>query len=319
MLVRDSDHSPSADLVIGLINNMPPAAKRPTERQFAGLLTTASQTLNLRISWFVVERLASESDDVLAVVRDAQPDGLIVTGAEPKSAAMTDEPFWPGLAGLVDWACRHTISTVWSCLAAHAAVFRLDQISRKRLPHKLSGVFACTKAADHPLLAAAPSTWPVPHSRSNSLDEAELCSKGYTILSHAPRVGADSFAKQVGTSLFLLLQGHPEYGSDSLLSEYRRDVRRFLAGQREGYPDIPEGYFDPATTTALIRLRKRACRNRKLDLLASVDAAITVAPRQTWHPPAVCLYASWLSYLAEQKAQRADAATRQVRQWRFAS
>jgi len=319
MLSGSSSHSPPADLVIGLVNNMPSAAKRATERQFADLLTTASQALNMRIGWFVLETLQSQCDAALGTLREARPDGLIVTGAEPQSAAMTDEPFWPALARLVDWAGDHTISTVWSCLAAHAAVFRLDQIRRRRLPRKLSGVFACTKAIHHPLLADAPSRWLVPHSRYNNLDETELCRAGYTILSHAPGVGADSFVKQSRASLFLLLQGHPEYGAASLLYEYRRDVRQFLAGQRDGYPDMPEGYFDQDTTRALASLRKQARRKPSPDLLASIDAAITVTPEPSWQPSAVRLYASWLSYLAEQKAAREDAANWPARQWRVAS
>lgn len=319
MPVHGSDHRQPGDLVIGLVNNMPSAAKRATERQFADLLTTASQALNMRITWFVLETLSSPWDAALGMLREARPDGLIVTGAEPQSAVMTDEPFWPVLARLVDWAGDHTISTVWSCLAAHAAVFRLDQIRRRRLPQKLSGVFTCTRAADHALLADAPSRWPVPHSRYNTLNETELHNKGYTILSHAPGVGADSFVKQSRTSLFLLLQGHPEYGSVSLLYEYRRDVRQFLVGQRDRYPDMPEGYFEQDTTSALASLREQAVRKPNLDLLASIDAATAVAPERSWHAPAVRLYASWLSYLGEQKAEREGAATWVVRQWRVAS
>jgi homoserine O-succinyltransferase/O-acetyltransferase len=318
MLARSNDHSPP--LVIALVNNMAPAAKRPTEEQFTRLLTAASQTLNVRFSLFTIENLPVKSDDILDLLQKARADGLIVTGAEPRHAAMTDEPFWPALAELVDWASDNTISSVWSCMAAHAATFRLDQIHRKPLPRKLSGVFTCTKSATgHPLLRDLPLRWPVPHSRSNSLDEAELRCKGYTILSHASQAGVDSFAKQVSASLFLLLQGHPEYGSKSLLNEYRRDVRRFLTGQRNGYPDTPEGYFSQDTTSALARLREQASRRPSLDLLASVDAAIAVAPRPAWHPAAIQLYTNWLAYVAEQKADREGAATRAPSQWRIAS
>jgi homoserine O-succinyltransferase/O-acetyltransferase len=319
MFAHGTSHGPPAELVIGLVNNMPPGARRATEQQFAGLLKTASHGLDISLSLFVVETLLSHGDDALDVLREAQADALIVTGAEPQSSAITDEPLWPALARLIDWAADRTLSTIWSCMAAHAAVFRLDQISRKRLPHKLSGVFTCIKATDHKLLANAPSTWPVPHSRHNTLDEIELRGNGYTILSHAPRIGADCFVKQSRASLFLLLQGHPEYGPDSLLSEFRRDVRRFLTGQRDRCPDIPETYFDPGVVAELARLCEQAGRAPSLDLLASVDAAMTVAPRQVWHPAAVRLYAGWLSYLSEQKAAREDAAVRPIRDWRIAS
>jgi homoserine O-succinyltransferase len=319
MFAHGTSHSPPAELVIGLVNNMPPGARRATEQQFSGLLNTASQGLDIRLSLFVVETLLSHGDHTLDVLRKAGADALIVTGAEPQSAAITDEPLWPALADLIDWAADRTISTIWSCMAAHAAVFRLDQISRQRLPHKLSGVFTCMRAADHELLASGPSTWPVPHSRHNTLDEVELRDKGYTVLSRAPRIGADCFVKQRGASLFLLLQGHLEYGPDSLLSEFRRDVRRFVMGQRDRCPDIPETYFEPNVVAELTRLCEQAGQAPSLDLLASVDAATTVAPRQVWHEAAVRLYASWLSYLSEQKAARENASIRPIRDWRIAS
>jgi len=44
-------------------------------------------------------------------------------------------------AELIDWAEGGTISTLFSCLAAHAAVLQLDNIVRRPLPKKLSGVF----------------------------------------------------------------------------------------------------------------------------------------------------------------------------------
>ena len=51
-------------------------------------------------------------------------------------------------------------------------------------------------------------------------------------------------------SLFLFLQGHPEYEAGTLLREYRRDIARFLRGEREHYPAVPQGYFDARANTA---------------------------------------------------------------------
>ena len=319
MFAHGTRHSPPAELVIGLVNNMPPGARRATEQQFSALLKTASQRLGIEVCLFVVETLLGHTDDTLAVLREAEADGLIVTGAEPQTDAITDEPLWPALGRLIDWAADHTLSSIWSCMAAHAAVFRLDQIRRRRLTRKLSGVFSCTKAVDHLLLADSPLAWPVPHSRHNTLDEMELVGGGYTVLSRAPRIGADCFVKQCRASLFVLLQGHQEYGPDSLLNEFRRDVRRFVLGQRDHYPDIPESYLDSNVVTELARLGDQAGRTPNPELLALVDAAITVAPRQVWHSAAVGLYAGWLSYLSDQKAARDDAAIRRIPNWRIAS
>jgi hypothetical protein len=45
-------------------------------------------------------------------------------------------------------------------------------------------------------------------------------------------------------SCFVFFRGHPEYEAWTLLSEYRRDVARFLARECDHYPEIPQGYFD---------------------------------------------------------------------------
>ena len=55
-----------------------------------------------------------------------QLDGLIVTGNEPKSKSLKDEPYWPALSQVIDWVRVHTYSTICSCRAAHAAVFASD-------------------------------------------------------------------------------------------------------------------------------------------------------------------------------------------------
>src|SRR6202000_1633981 len=72
-------------------------------------------------------------------------DALIVTGAEPRGP-LQDEPYWASLSHLVDWAEIGTLSTMFSCLAAHAAVLHLDGIVRRPLARKLSGVFAAFRA-----------------------------------------------------------------------------------------------------------------------------------------------------------------------------
>ena len=151
-----------------------------------------------------------------------------------------------------------------SCLAAHAAVYHLDGIGRQKFPEKLSGVFDCMRSGAHRILAAAPETWRIPHSRSNDLPAQALTAAGYQILSTSPVAGADMFIRQ-GKSLFVFLQGHPEYDPDSLLREYHRDVSRFLRREREAYPQMPSGYFDAAAATALVAFRERALLERHID------------------------------------------------------
>ena len=161
------------------------------------------------------------------------------------------------LAELIDWAEHNTISTIWSCLAAHAAVLHLDGIGRRPLADKRFGVFECTRVADHPLMAGAGRVCRCRIRAGTSSLEA-LWRHAATTSPHAlGDAGVDTFVKQ-GKSLFVFFQGHPEYDARALLREYRRDVGRFLRGERETYPAMPHGYFDQRTARCSGGLSARA-------------------------------------------------------------
>ena len=163
------------------------------------------------------------------------------------------------LCDLVDWGCHNTISAVWSCLAAHAAVLYADGIVRERLDGKLSGAFDCEAAGAHPLLAGMAPRLRVPHSRLNDLPEARLLENGYRMLTRSAAAGVDAFVKeQDGGSLFAYFQGHPEYDTDLLLREYRRDVGRFLRSEAGNYPEAPRNYFSSAAMFLADDFRARA-------------------------------------------------------------
>jgi len=299
-------------IVIGLVNNMPDGALKTTERQFRELLSCAAGDAPLRVRLFSLPESVraeasrayiSENYERFSNLWTSRLDGLIVTGTEPRTAVLTDEPYWGSLTKLVDWAQENTTSTVWSCLAAHAAVYHLDGIGRQKFPEKLSGVFDCVRSGDHRILAAAPDSWRIPHSRSNDLPAGALTAAGYQILSTSAIAGADLFIRQ-DKSLFVLLQGHPEYDPDSLLREYHRDVGRFLRGERDAYPQMPRGYFDAGAAAALAEFHQRALTERHIDLLADFPAIdLPAASASPWRPQALRIYANWLALLAESRLQ----------------
>ena len=297
-------------LTIGLINNMPDAAFRATERQFISLLDAAADEIPIRLKLYTLPGVAREGaclhhaesfySSVDAMGR-AHLDGLIVTGREPIAADLRDEPYWDSFTGVLEWAREHTYSTVWSCLAAHAAILHMDGIDRLKSSDKHFGVFECTRTADHPLLEGAPPSFPVPHSRWNGVPEEELVASGYTVLSRTGNAGIDTFAKRVN-SLFVFFQGHPEYEADTLLREYRRDAGRYLRGESDSYPSVPSGYFDQPTADALSALRDRGMAHRSEELLASV-AAVLEKPEieNTWRLTAALIYRNWLEYILARK------------------
>ena len=298
---------------IGLINNMPGAALEATERQFRALLGAAADGIAVRLALYAlpdvprtdvgrrhVSRFYSDISDLW----NNRLDGLIVTGTEPRAPSLVDEPYWRSLTTLLEWAERHTHSAVWSCLAGHAALLHLDGIGRRPLSDKRFGVFECARVSDHPLAATVPVRMQMPHSRWNDIPEDALIACGYRVLTRSEDAGVDSFVKQ-RKSLFVFFQGHPEYDADSLLLEYRRDIRRFLRRERDSYPSMPQGYFDDDSADVLTALRERALSNRREELLADFPTALVAGRvRNTWNSAATCVYRNWLLYLCARKARQ---------------
>lgn len=297
----------SGPMVIGLVNNMPDAALQSTETQFRSLLQAAAgeQLVKLRLSSFPelprgpegqahVGRSYWPIDELLAGPLDA----LIVTGTEPRAALLSEEPYWPRFTQLLTYAERHTIASIWSCLAAHAIAESLHGIRRQRLAEKRCGVYQHSILTGHPLLEGVSSPLPIPHSRWNELPADSLRAAGYTLLSWSPETGADAFSRQ-GESLLLFFQGHPEYEDTTLLKEYRRDVSRYLSGAQPNYPTLPRGYLAPEAAASLGAYREQALTNRAPALLEKFPfAAIAANLRNTWRPAAVSIYRNWLSCIS---------------------
>ena len=307
-------------VTIGLVNNMPDAAFDATERQFAGLIREAAPSRVVLLKRFVIPELprgremraslAGKYRDI-AELWDTAIDGLIVTGTEPRAANMKDEPYWPSLSALVDWARENTSSTIWSCLAAHAAVLHSDGIVRHRLPQKQFGVFDCRLASNHPMTQHFPESLWVPHSRYNTLPEDALTAAGYKILTRSATAGVDAFAKQDG-SFFLCFQGHPEYDADTLFREYRRDVSRFLDGERQALPGLPLNYFDDVATAHAEAFAERAVADRRSALMAdfpkqALESGLQIKWQNTWRPAALGVYEKWVEFLSARKAERRTA------------
>jgi homoserine O-succinyltransferase len=292
---------------IALVNNMPDQALATTQAQFKRLVRSGAGELTFRLRSYALSsmprsetarRYLTQTHDDLAALYARGADALIVTGTEPRAADLREEPYWPEFARLVDWARDHTISSLWSCLAAHAAVLRLDGIERRRAARKLSGVYCFAATPSDWTTHSASDTVLVPHSRYNCLERAELERRGYVVASWSRAAGVDVFWRRE-PSVFLFLQGHPEYDADTLAREYRRDVLRFLARERDAHPGIPHGCFSAATIPLLDQLKARAVAGEREGLDAALDTTLaresSVAP---WAEDATRLYRNWLALVA---------------------
>jgi homoserine O-succinyltransferase len=110
--------------------------------------------------------------------------------------------------------------------------------------------------------------------------------------------------KKKKQSLFVHFQGHPEYKAETLLKEYRRDIKRFLRGERESYPTMPHGYFDATATKLLTEFQRAALAIPCEERLFSFPETVMQTLENTWQSSATCVYRNWLQYVLTKKADR---------------
>ncbi|HUA88426.1 MAG TPA: homoserine O-succinyltransferase [Steroidobacteraceae bacterium] len=299
-------------LRIGLINNMPDSALQSTEAQFCALLEAASgsERITVRLSSF--PELPRGADALARIESAYWPleqllgeglDALVVTGTEPRAPLLSDEPYWHRFGQLLDYAERRTHASIWSCLAAHAAVETLDGIRRQRRAEKRSGVYEHHILGGHPLLQGVGGPLRMPHSRWNELPLRPLREAGYTLLSWSDDSGADAFVRHQD-SLMLFFQGHPEYEGNTLLKEYRRDVGRYLNRTQEHYPTLPVGYLSTEATATMESFRRAAVAERRPELLERFPfAEVNANLHNTWQAPAVAIYRNWLAHIQARRRE----------------
>ena len=295
-------------VTVGLVNNMGDEALKVTERQFTDLVRMSARDVDVQFRLFALERTPRSPRaleyigvryDPASAAMKGDLDALIITGAQPRKARLSEEPYWEELVDLIDWAKEHTTSTILSCLAAHSAVLHLDGLERRPLPEKCTGVFLFMAQPDHPFAAWQKRAGLIPHSRYNGLSRSELERAGYEVLTNSATHGVDSFTKCFG-SQFVFLQGHPEYDANSLAREYRRDMGRYLRRETDQRPSRPKGYFTAEAEAELdaFELRARADPGSLLleDDLSIINALAPTAAH--WRAGAISFYRNWINMVA---------------------
>jgi homoserine O-succinyltransferase len=311
-LRRGVIHDRGRRLRLELVNNMPDSAVMATQRQFIRLLEEAARDYEVTLGFVTlstVERSQDARREMAELYRIGEfhaADAVIVTGAEPRAPELDQEPYWDELTALFDAVHTHAHATLASCLSAHALVWHRDGVRRRRYGRKWSGLYPTEIVTDHPLTAGL-EAGPAPHSRWNGLEEADLVSKGYMILTRAGAAGVDMFAKDDG-HLTLCLQGHPEYESDTLAREFRRDLGRALNGAAAAH--IPDNYYDADAESRLAR--------HIVGMFAGTEAPNLPAyalkgPEASWRRRGAQVVANWLGQVAARKTAASGPTFRRAR------
>lgn len=278
-------------LNIALLNMMPDAALKATDRQFTRLLCARPEAVLCPFTFPEIGR-GEEAARYIAAnyrsedeVRALEPAAMIITGANISEPRLDRQVFWKPLQRTLDWSLENTRSTLCSCLASHAVLHFRFRKRRAPLPEKLWGVYMhAVRRPNHPLVAGLPATVPVPQSRFNAVSEEQFTAAGLEVLIASPGAGVHLAVSNADG--LVLMQGHPEYDGISLLKEYRREVRRHTTGEREDFPPIPHGMVDAAGERLLQEKRE-----------AFTEEEVKAHLHESWRPAAEKVFANWLASL----------------------
>jgi homoserine O-succinyltransferase len=94
----------------------------------------------------------------------------------------------------------------------------------------------------------------------------------------------------------VFFQGHPEYDTVSLLKEYKREVTRYVRGEREDFPPLIENYLGAASQAILEEHRERAIAARQSGEPSPdvPESLIVPALDNTWHDTAEAVIDNWI-------------------------
>jgi homoserine O-succinyltransferase/O-acetyltransferase len=298
-------HQDIRELHIGLLNMMPDKALAATERQFFRLVGESNQIAQFYMHPFTVKELTRGAEaterinkyyETFGQLKEQGLDALIITGANVTQPDLSLEPFWRPLIEVIDWAYDNVSSTLCSCLATHAVLqFRYGQ-TRRPLGFKRWGVYS-HRVVDqrHPLVNDVNTRFDVPHSRFNQIDRSQFETAGLHVLVESEEAGVH-LAVSEDQFRIVFCQGHPEYDINSLLKEYKREVNRYVSGEREDYPPFPENYFTRKIQAILGEHKERVIaarsQGRTAPLLPEESVATTLD--NTWHDTAEAVINNWI-------------------------
>lgn len=298
-------HQDIRGLHVGLLNMMPDAAMEATERQFFRLLGESNPIAQFYLHPFTIDEIPRGEKAAAHVTRYYRPfeqiaaeglDALIITGANVTQPNLALEPFWEPLTRIMDWAEENVTSTLYSCLATHAGLQHRYGQNRRLLDAKRWGVFE-HRVVDrrHPLVMDINSRFDVPHSRFNQVDRSMFDAAGLRVLIESDKAGVH-LAVSPDLLRTLYFQGHPEYDTISLLKEYKREVLRYLGGQRDDYPPFPDHYFDEYTRAIMGDYREAAegavAMNKPLPEFP--ESLIVDRLDNTWHDTGEAIVGNWM-------------------------
>ncbi|MCI5608666.1 MAG: homoserine O-succinyltransferase [Spirochaetia bacterium] len=261
-------------LKIAIVNLMP--TKVTTETQLLRLL--GNTPLQIEISLVQMENHISKnvgtdhlekfyinSSDVFK----QKFDGMIITGAPVEQLPFEDVDYWNDLCKIMDYAKTNVFSTLYICWGAQAGLYHHYGVPKYGLNQKLFGIYKNKRSTGpDPLLRGFDDLFPIPQSRHTTIKKEDIIKHDdLVILAENKDIGPTIIKTKDNRAIFMT--GHLEYDSETLKTEYFRDVDKGLE------INIPVNYFpfdDPSKE-----------------------------PYSSWRSTAHLFYSNWLNYYVYQE------------------
>ena len=296
------------ELHIGLLNMMPDAALQATERQFLRLVGSCNRIAQFYVHPFSFPEIPRGEDaqahidnyySTFEQIKEQGLDALILSGANPAQSEITAEPFWQPLEEVVHWAKDNVCSVMCSCLATHAIVQQLWGFERYPLPTKRWGVYSNRITEQyHPLTINIDSRFDAPHSHVYEVNSNQFREAGLIVLAESKESDLHLGVSPDGLR-FVFFQGHPEYDAVSLLKEYKREVVRFITGERTDYAPYPEHYFSDEAMAVLTAYEREVmqCKGNYENLRPFPEEELAKHIDITWADTGKAIVNNWLGLI----------------------
>lgn len=261
-------------LKIAIVNLMP--TKVTTETQLLRLL--GNTPLQIEISLVQMENHVSKnvgtdhlekfyinSSDVFK----HKFDGMIITGAPVEQIPFEDVDYWNDLCKIMDYAKTNVFSTLYICWGAQAGLYHHYGVPKYGLDQKMFGIYKNKRSTGpDPLLRGFDDLFPIPQSRHTTIKKEDIVKHDdLVILAENKDIGPTIIKTKDNRAIFMT--GHLEYDSETLKTEYFRDVDKGLE------INLPINYFpydDPSKE-----------------------------PYSSWRSTAHLFYSNWLNYYVYQE------------------
>jgi homoserine O-succinyltransferase len=135
----------------------------------------------------------------------------------------------------------------------------------------------------------------VPHSRYNEVSRGQFEQAGLTVLVDSDEAGVHLAVSEDGFRV-VYFQGHPEYDTISLLKEYKREILRFFAAERDDYPPVPQHYMSQQVHAIMDEYHDKvlSAKARKAQLPVFPEEFVWGSIDNTWRDTAEAVLNNWV-------------------------